>query len=104
MSGHVEQIVDENNDNIYPISAVSGSSYCKMADGTLIQWGKGSGTTYTHTYIYPFISKPVVVVSPRGSQHQVNYDDNASTASVLKINIAQDRIAYFAWIAVGRWR
>lgn len=40
MSGYVEQIVDENGDNIYPVSAVSGSSYCKMADGTLICWGQ----------------------------------------------------------------
>lgn len=103
MADYARKIKDAQGNSVFPVSAKSASDYCKLPDGTLIQWGNGSGTTYTHTYTVPFVSKPNVIVSPRGSQHQVNYDANTSTTNILNINISQDSTAYFDWIAIGRW-
>lgn len=103
----------------------SGNSYCKMPDGTLIQWGY-SNPTYANanialssvTFPIAFIAQPVVSLTVGDSQNtQQELPANAKIRSITasKFDISyQDPAGNFQsdgsyikpiyWLAIGRWK
>jgi len=113
----------DGTDTILPESAESGPSYCKMADGTLIQWGWISNIDFStkrqfavsYNLSIPFVNSSYFVStnlndSIRGhSTGMPNIvDARPETASRFQImctvnqNYDSKNTAY--WIAIGRWK
>lgn len=93
----------------------SGSGYCKMPDGTLIQWVRGG--SYVETATQYTIELPVafadgyysVAVTPIGDSSYIGSSAilNSVTTSSFKVWIGNPDNEYvlgFRWIAIGRWK
>ena len=100
-------------------TAESGTNYCKMPDGTLIQWGYvvNSNTGYTavsfpvtfatdnyifsasprYSSAYPYIDYRTVSQKVSNSGGVVNFKPISSTGSYTTAAIAD-------WLAIGRWK
>lgn len=103
--------------SIIPASAISGTNYCKMVDGTLICWGSflesqvAANTTLTVdvTFPVPFISSPRIIVTPRTVSPQyfsVGYTNQSVSGFQIKYrNGYSDKVdAVGSWLAIGRWK
>lgn len=91
------------------------SNYCKMPDGTLIQWGYGTiskGTdnvtvifpvSYINT-IYGFNAMPVFE-SDRTMSFVYAHTEQGSIGVYSRTNpITDNNGQAFKWIAIGRWK
>lgn len=118
MSNKIIQIKD-GSDNVLPINNEGTSGYCKMADGTLMQWGVLINTSsgYTSiTYNISFVDDSYVfMATPRYSDSYpkldyrtiaqksglsagvVNFKPLSSTGSYTTAALAD-------WFAIGRWK
>ena len=102
----------------------SGGGYCKLTDGTMIQWGRVSGIAfdnaasvsgtislpyaYNTQNSYQVICTPVntgdsryafrVAASPSGVD-TINWTLYSGTNDAITVNSRQ-----FSWIAIGRWK
>ena len=92
-------------------SAGSGSGYCKMPDGTLIQWGSvivpiGS---YTANISLPVplykLQDSSITLTPlqTGTDFNINYSDS-STSSIRIGRTPNTSDSVYYWIALGRWK
>lgn len=105
---------------IEKLSNDSANGYCKMPDGTLIQWGTATNTAAGYaeiTFPQPFLNRGYAIVgTPRyGSGHT-----SLDYFTILAPSLATGAIAYFrkaidttpdadttaeiSWFAVGRWK
>lgn len=96
----------------------SGSNYCKMPDGTLIQWGTKkitptmSGGIFgytggvTVTFDIPFNSHVTVIASPYENAGYWNAGVTSLSLNSFFLTLAgnsqTEHEAY--WIAIGRWK
>lgn len=109
--------LSDGTDTLLPECAVSDATYCKMADGTLLQWGyesnKSSGAEIP--FSIPFVTNtPEVMIA--------GYYNAASTLRcVFSANPALNKFTVYAydtstgaistatnlqfrWLAIGRWK
>lgn len=107
----------------------SGTGYCKMPDGTLIQWGKLSlgskstaaiGSLYGAGYSDPqhflvafpfeFYSTDTTsfFISPIGGTYEIITAIAANYQGIQQIDVARPTSGSisgnFSWLAVGRWK
>ena len=100
---------------------VSGAGYCKMPDGTLIQWGRATPVAFANGVCTKAISFPLqnaFISAPSVTASLVSSDVTYATANVIhaEVNTATVRMVMYAattyggqneiimWIAVGRWK
>lgn len=92
-------------------SAGSGSGYCKMPDGTLIQWGAATvaSGSFTGSFSLPVslyrIQDSSVVLTPlqTGTDFNVNYADSSN--SEIKFGRTPNTLAStYYWMVFGRWK
>lgn len=99
--------------------AEEGANYCKMPDGTLIQWGQigeyhgGSTYTYTINLTKAFASIPYFVTA-NGAYYSdaTSYEGVVCTVKIVsatsfEIHVRNATANYtnaVRWIAVGRWK
>ena len=105
----------------------SGENYCKMPDGTLIQWGRNQVTTASTSGIYPgfgnnsmyrgvtdvtfpipFTNTPAVVADGDNRLYGAfGINETHTTNSKFSVegghNAANTTISFF-WVAIGRWK
>jgi len=109
----------DGTDTILPESAESGSNYCKMADGTLIQWGRvseyhqvtqGVFEIFDVTLTIPYIDGNYTVTVSGRNDTSDNYNGNFSamilTENTFKV-FAKRNTVYansVKWQAIGRWK
>ena len=83
----------------------SSSSYCKMPDGTLIQWGKeSSASTGNRTITMPtaFVDTNYCVAGANDSGTSAIFQIAVSSRTAFMVYVnANTRLR---WIAVGRWK
>ena len=97
----------------------SGSDYCKMPDGTLIQWGRVSVTTGSTkadlgyngysivSFPIDFNSIPVVLCSPEENAGYWNASATYISKTLFAAYIAgnqQNTSKNVMWVAIGRWK
>jgi hypothetical protein len=108
-----------------PEGNVSGSNYCKFPDGTLICWGKYSGSArstsaagnlYTTggfnpgiTFPVRFTATPAVMITPgSGDAYSIVLVSIYSTAGITSVTLGRPNSGNlyptFSWVAVGRWK
>ena len=105
---------------VNPVNNDSGNNYCKMPDGTLIQWGvkSYSGTiavngTATDTVTFPvsFVNAGYSLVcnlmTSVPSQRTASLSTRSTTSATISLQnnytSASDGATY-SWIATGRWK
>ena len=102
-----------------PIKQVTNNSvdgYCKMPDGTLIQWGKTSisrnagQNSATVNYQIPFISEPSVTATYSATHPEIWFC-SAEGSSTTQITLYMYNSGTTAsgsgtvkWLAIGRWK
>ena len=92
-------------------SAVSNGGYCKMGDGTLIQWGSVTvaAGAYVATISFPveFVDRTQlsIQVTPlqSGTDWNVNYANTTTTKSSIGRTPNTGSDTYY-WLAIGRWK
>lgn len=101
--------------SIKKVSNDSTSGYCKMADGTLIQWGagsvastKGQFSRQSVSFAVPFTTVyPDMFVTGLTEDTTMVCTVSNRTATGAQISIHQNsstRTIYFSWLAIGRWK
>ena len=106
----------ESGTNITPVNLStandSGAGYCKMADGTLLQWGTGSipsgvyvQTDYT-TFAKPFIdTNYITMITPDDDVNISNPVSANKTTTGFKCGRAPNTATNnYTWYAIGRWK
>lgn len=92
-------------------SASGGSGYCKMPDGTLIEWGAATvaSGSFTGSFSLPVplyrIQDSSITLTPlqTGTDFNVNYADSSN--SEIKFGRTPNTSAStYYWIACGRWK
>ena len=94
----------------------SGSGYCKMPDGTLIQWGTAQGTG-EHYFPVSFVDTSYTVLVGVGyptPSYITNisvlggHPHNQSEFSIIVFNTdgstPSKANVLFRWLAIGRWK
>ena len=89
----------------------SDGGYCKMGDGTLIQWGEQTTSGLLTTYVnlsqaFKDTSFTVMVtpIANSNSAGNITYTSNNTTTNFsVGVNNASV-VASFHWIAIGRWK
>lgn len=95
----------------------SGAFYCKMPDGTLICWGRGSannvsGTTEVNiaqTFGVAYYGIPAVILALRGASYnrRIHPRDITLTgfnAACAFTSSSSSGDIWFDWVALGRWK
>ena len=95
----------------------SGSNYCKMPDGTLLQWGIANeytpGNTKDVVVQMPiaFTSTYTIVANGQVASDTTNYEViiviQPNSGSQFTAHIRNTTAAYtrqFYWLAIGRWK
>ena len=107
-------------------TAESGTDYCKMSDGTLICWGglpqlrktatsRGNGGIYTAewtqtlaTFAIPFVSKPIVALTPGGNAYNIVCCAQWSLTEITYLEVGRPNSGsislHMNYIAIGRWK
>lgn len=120
--------MSDSDGNVYPVSNASGTGYCKMPDGTLIQWGDkwytdaGSFTANGSLYILPvaltfpieFVNDSIFVSgsSKVGQAPEFAFGVAAKTrtnATIRCFNTSAQTVSSSLqlrvyWMAIGRWK
>ena len=94
----VSAVIRDSNSNGY---------YCKLPDGTLIQWGVRPTYTGNQTFNLPtaMLNSSYVVMGSDSSGNRVNLTVAASTASSYAVYPSPATTAYIlSWIAIGQWK
>ena len=85
----------------------SSSSYCKMLDGTLIQWGRRTVTSYSAAIAFPveFIDTnySLIATHKSASGEAKAYAAAVGTTTTGYIYAASGSADAY-WIAIGRWK
>lgn len=98
---------------IKQVKNLGGSGYCKMPDGTLIQWGYASipdnGDRVYVAYPITFGGIPTVAITidENGYSGDVRlYSWQRLLAGLYALNrgVVQTKAVNFHWIAIGRWK
>lgn len=104
--------LSDGTDTLLPESAVSGSNYCKMADGTLIQWGTktipANASNAAILFSIPFVGSYSISITGNYSNSRAlmfataSEDGNGFTAykGVSDLSYAQ----LIRWLCIGRWK
>ena len=88
----------------------SGNGYCKMGDGTLIQWGEQNTIGLTNSVSlskafkdtsYTVLATPISNSNSAGNI--TNIGNNSTTNFVVGVN-NNSIVSSFHWIAIGRWK
>lgn len=85
----------------------SDSDYCKMPDGTLIQWGRKTASTYNAAISFPvpFIDTNYVIsVTHKSAAGEAKAYAAAVGTTTTGYLYAASGTADAYWIAVGRWK
>ena len=104
--------------NIPQVTNDSGSNYCKMSDGTMIQWGVNDvqcdtnggvfGKIGSGNFTFPksFASRPVMTCNIEETAGFWNATIVNITTTGFAIWIAGDNtiVKPVYWIAIGRWK
>lgn len=106
--------------SVNPVNNDSGNNYCKMPDGTLIQWGTKSysgtiaaGGTATDTVTFPtsFANSSYSLICNLLTSVPSQRTASLSTRSVSSATISLQNTyssasdgATYSWIAIGRWK
>lgn len=103
--------------DIAQVTNNSDSNYCKMPDGTLIQWGIANvytvGTTkdVQVTMPIPFTSTYTVVANGQVGSDTTNYEviiviqpNSASQFTAHIRNTTSNYTRQIYWLAIGRWK
>ena len=86
----------------------SGTNYCRMPDGTLIQWG--SATVDANAYVVsPNLAVPFVDTNYKVTITPLSQNLTFSIGTKRVSNFAIGRVpvtsaSNFDWIAIGRWK
>ena len=124
--------MSDSDGNVYPVSNSSGAGYCKMPDGTLIQWGRLSGITVNLTalgnsglYGQTYVANNGIVfpIAFANSSYFVTGSFQYSTGNAFPLSVAYNAQAtdhcfpsFFdayarsgndgriTWLAIGRWK
>lgn len=99
-------------DEVLPITSVirgsnSNGYYCKLPDGTLVQWGVRPSYTGNQTFSLPttMLNSSYTVIGSDSSGNRVNLTIAASTASSYAVYPSPATTAYtLSWIAIGQWK
>lgn len=99
--------IQDGSTDVLPVGAKSGSDYCKMPDGTMIQWGTAtitSGTDRITISYKQFTATPsVLVTSMYSGTYRAN---NVYTYYAIIVcnegNVSGNKLIY--WQAIGRWK
>lgn len=103
----------DGTDVLYPESALSGTGYCKMADGTLIQWGEAtiaSGNTVVTVSFPQTFSNSNYGFSVTGTFNNtraLTWATAGQTTSQIQVYRGVETYNYaqsLKWMAVGRWK
>lgn len=112
--------MSDGDGNVYPVSNASGTNYCKMPDGTLIQWGVKSVTTvavsggsfqYSSnaewvTFPIAYTTAPFVATNIKEASAYWSSSASAINATNFRVsaggNMAVTKDVY--WVAIGRWK
>lgn len=110
--------LSDGTDTLLPECAVSGTYSCKMADGTLMQWGvAGAYTSANRSNVQ--VTMPIaytdtnyiIVASGEFSSDENNYEvtcttrvDNTTKFTIHIRNNSANYIRQFKWFTVGRWK
>ena len=95
----------------------SGVGYCKMPDGTLMQWGtvgqtfSASGSVdRTTTFATPFVSEPFICIQCLIGT-DIGFDEAylksrgaTEFVATLKNTYAGPNSVWIVWFAIGRWK
>lgn len=113
--------------NVYTFNAwvadqpESAAGYCKLPDGTLIQWGQAGGydgvtsKDFTVTMSYAFVNTSYIVsvTNSLGTTSTLSsYDQRINTVVISSTNqftvhqkvLNGNPVNQFHWIAIGRWK
>ena len=94
----------------------SGSSYCKMPDGTLIQWGeeRDKSNQAQITFSEAYVSIPTVFLTPVYNYQRTVRCSLGVVATTTGFtlwaydtdtnNWSTSTDLWFYWVAVGRWK
>ena len=91
----------------------SGTNYCKMPDGTLIQWGDATIQLETDkiTVNFPLAfvntSYAIGAIGTYVSTKDMSFVYAAQTATTIDIYRSGSDLSYsmpFKWFAIGRWK
>ena len=93
----------------------SGVGYCKMGDGTLVQWGRGeipansdrTEITFPITFYQSETPKCFLTVLENGYTGTITlyaWQELYAKLNVLNKGATQSKIVYFYWLAIGRWK
>ena len=93
----------------------SGTGYCKMPDGTLIQWGSSSIVTKQNAVVENIITYPIpfydanmaIAVDKLTSATSCVITANAfnnTTMTIAVYDTVNNTTRYFTWLAIGRWK
>lgn len=109
--------MSDGTNPLLPESAESGTNYCKMADGTLMQYGHksgiivNSGATVSETISFPLEFSPIVSVLtiPQTSLAQyfrttVNAVSDSSFDVCVHSSYTSSANLTIRWFAIGRWK
>ena len=103
-------------ESIKKVSNDSASGYCRMPDGTLIEWGSFSVSIGANTYIeselaFPieFYNAPSLALTPQIWSNPADYSWVVRSASqsnpTLRLgNRGSATTVKWLWIAIGRWK
>ena len=90
----------------------SNSNYCKLPDGTLIQWGiesaKENNKVKRVVFSIPFVAQPAISTSPMWAHDDKVWMSHSANESAVEFYISDythnlQYIRNFSWIAIGRW-
>lgn len=101
-------------DIIKKVSNDSTNNYCKMPDGTLIQWGQGnivSGGSTAKSKVINF-AVPIDNINHLALALVVNSSDDVrltasgytTTSFTVWIKDVTTATRYFTWMAISRWK
>ena len=110
-----------NSVNIQKITNNSGDGYCKMPDGTLIQWGNVTGISFNNqnivsgnfTFDIPFVAQGEVKIFGTCAESsvadyifRVGISCSATQANwtLASLNTISVNNRQFNWFAIGRWK
>lgn len=105
--------LSDGTDTLLPESAESGALYCKMADGTLIQWGTATipANSASRTVVFPisFISATygISIMGNYGNSRDLSWAFAGQSGSQITIYKGMSDISYaqyFHWLVIGRWK
>ena len=91
----------------------SGANYCKMPDGTLIQWGEASiqtgdaKTTVTLPLAFVNVNYAIMAMGDYTFTRDIDFVYGAQTTTAIDIYHGNPDITHtvtFKWVTIGRWK